>query len=83
MISAGKRLKLSQLCKVLSTGLQEFVTDFEKREFGMKTIKDYDFENCTEFESYFKYDNEIGKYYRNRIYRDDSVLIKNIAWNPL
>ena len=83
MITKGSKLTLSKLWKVLSTGLDKWVTDFEKRQFGMETLARYDYENCEEFDQYFNFDDEVGKYYRNRIYRDDSILVKNIAWNPL
>ena len=55
----------------------------KNREFGIEALKNYDYENCEEFEENFNFDEETGKYYRNLIYRDNNVLVKNIAWNPL
>ncbi|CAI2382178.1 unnamed protein product [Moneuplotes crassus] len=83
MLKKGSKLTLPQLWKTLSAGLQEAVSDFEKREFGLDTMSKYDFLSCEEIQQYINYEDEAGKYYRNLIHRDDSIVLKTIIWNRL
>ena len=77
------KLRVLELAKVLSKGLALWDNDFEKRELGTKALQAYDYSNDPEMEKYLLKEDEVGKYYRNLIFRDDSIMLKNIIWNPL
>ena len=78
-VSQSSKLDIKALAQLLSVGLAECKTDFEKREFGIAAMSLYDY---TLDMKYLNYENEKGKYFRNLIYRDESIMLKNIIWNP-
>ena len=76
------KLDLQSLSRVLSIGLEQCHTEQEKKEFGITAMSLFDYENIEELEKYIHGEDGIGKYYRNLIFRDDSISLKNILWNP-
>lgn len=81
LMRSGEKVGLNQLAKIFTAGIQELDSHQEKKQFGLDVMKIYDYENDEEMNEYLKH-GESSKYFSNLIYEDDTILMKNIVWNP-
>lgn len=79
-MKSGKKLDIKSLAKLLSSGLRESKTEFDKKEFGLAAMAMYDYKNDIRE---FQYGPNKGEYFRNLVYQDDQISLINIIWNPL
>ena len=78
-LSKGKKLDVLSLAKLLSQGMSECKNDFERKEFGIAAITLCNYKKEV---PYFYHGDELGHYYRNLIYIDEQISLKNLVWNP-
>eukprot|EP00345_Euplotes_harpa_P010090 CAMPEP_0168336692 /NCGR_PEP_ID=MMETSP0213-20121227/11714_1 /TAXON_ID=151035 /ORGANISM="Euplotes harpa, Strain FSP1.4" /LENGTH=94 /DNA_ID=CAMNT_0008341975 /DNA_START=31 /DNA_END=315 /DNA_ORIENTATION=+ len=79
---SSKKLKLSELYQYMTEGLAQCSSEQAKEQFGRLAMQRYDYLHDAELRKYMLHDSEQGAYYRNLIFRNDVLTMKNLFWNP-